>query len=70
MKWNFTRYHFIRTGTLTGAGLTLIPSYLKGGYSNIAENPIRFGGPVPGEFIDPVEWIITIKSLEYSYYML
>ena len=29
-------------------------------------NPVRLGGPVPGNFNDPAEWIKAVKSLRYT----
>ena len=29
-------------------------------------NPVRLGGPVSGNFNDPVEWVKAVKSLGYS----
>lgn len=32
----------------------------------MAGNPVRLGGPVPGNFTDPAEWVKSVKSLRYS----
>lgn len=47
-------------------GLTFIPSVLKSEKSISSGNPIRLGGPAPGKYTDPVEWVKDIKSLGYS----
>jgi len=66
MKRNYSRRRFLKTGAITGAGLTLVPQVLKGGIGSKAGNPIRLGGPVPGQFTDPAEWVKVVKSLGYS----
>ena len=66
MKKNFSRRQFIKTGTIVSTGLTFIPSALKAGKTNLAGNPVRLGGPVPGSFTDPSEWIKAVRSLRYS----
>ncbi|HUX57491.1 MAG TPA: TIM barrel protein [Bacteroidales bacterium] len=66
MKTNFNRRRFIKTGAIIGAGLTFIPPILKGGNSSWSGNPVRLGGPVPGNFTDPAEWMKAVKSLGYS----
>jgi hypothetical protein len=66
MKKNFSRRHFIKTGAIITAGLTFIPSVLKAGKNGLAGNPVRMGGPVPGNFTDPAEWVKAVKSLRYS----
>jgi len=66
MQKNFSRRHFIKTGAISAAGLTFAPSYLKAGKNSMAGNPVRLGGPVPGNFTDPAEWVKSVKSLRYS----
>jgi len=66
MQKNFNRRHFIKTGAIAVAGLTIAPSYLKAGKNGITSNPVRLGGPVPGNFTDPAEWVKAVKSLRYS----
>ena len=66
MKKSFSRRHFIKTGAIIGAGLTFMPPVLKNGKNSIAGNPVRLGGPVPGKFTDPAEWVKAVKSLRYS----
>jgi len=66
MKNNFSRRHFIKTGAIAAAGLTFVPPYLKAGKNSIAGNPVRLGGPVPGNFTDPAVWVKAVKSLIYS----
>ncbi len=67
MKSNFSRRHFIKTGTMASVGLTLTPAYLKAGKNPIPGNhPIRLGGPVFGNFTDPAEWVKAVKILRYS----
>ena len=57
MKRNYSRRRFLKTGAITGVGLSLIPPVLKGGIGSKAGNPARLGGPVPGQFTDPAEWV-------------
>ena len=66
MKKNINRLSFIKTSIMAGAGLTFISLNLKTRKSELAGNPIRLGGPVPGNFTDPVEWIKAVKALRYS----
>jgi len=66
MKRNYSRRRFLKKGAIIGAGLTLIPPVLKGGIGSKAGNPVRLGGPVPGQFTDPAEWVKVVKSLGYS----
>jgi len=60
------RRHFIKKSTLVTTGITIIPSALKAGAKITGGNPVRLGGPVPGKFDDPVQWIKAVKSLGYS----
>jgi len=66
MKNNFSRRHFIKTGTIAAVALTFAPPYLKAGKISMAGNPVRLGGPVPGSFTDPAVWVKAVKSLRYS----
>src|SRR5512133_2555700 len=66
MKGNFSRRHFINSGVKAAAGLSFVPSYLKAGDSNNSGYPIRLGGPVAGNFTDPIEWVKAVRSLRYS----
>jgi len=66
MNSNINRRHFIKTGAIATASLTIAPSYLKAEMNSISGNPIRLGGPVPGNFSDPSEWVKAVKSLKYS----
>src|SRR5665647_479079 len=67
MNSDFSRRHFIKTGTIASVGLTLIPAYLHAGNNPTSGNhPIRLGGPVFGNFTDPVEWVKAVKILRYS----
>ncbi len=66
MRNNIDRRHFIKKSTLVTAGITIIPSVLKAGETRSAGNPVRLGGPVPGKFDDPVQWVKAVKSLGYS----
>ena len=66
MKQNVSRRHIIKTGILAGAGLTIIPSVLKAGNAGITGNSLRLGGPVPGNFADPADWVSAVKALRYS----
>ena len=66
MKRNYCRRRFLKTGAIISAGLTLIPPVLKGGIGSKAGNLVRLGGPVPGQFTDPAEWVKVVKSLGYS----
>lgn len=66
MNKNFNRRHFVKTGAILTTGLAFLPSVLKAGNQSMPGNPIRLGGPVPGKFSDPAEWIKAVKSLGYS----
>ena len=66
MKNNFSRRQFINTGAIAATGLTIVPSFLKAENNSISGNPIRLGGPVPGNYTDPAEWIKAVKNLRYS----
>ncbi|MCX6238954.1 MAG: TIM barrel protein [Bacteroidia bacterium] len=66
MNCNFNRRHFIKTGAITAAGLSFVPSYSKTGKISVSGNPIRLGGPVPVNFSDPSEWVKAVKYLKYS----
>lgn len=66
MKTILNRRRFIKTGAIVTTGLTLVPQFLKAGNSTSSGNPIRLGGPVQGNFTDPVEWVKAVKSLKYS----
>lgn len=66
MRRNINRRHFIRTGSLAAAGLTIISSALKAGTGYQQANPVRLGGPVPGNFDDPADWVKAVKSLRYT----
>lgn len=48
------------------AGLAAIPGVLRPAGSYASDYPIRLGGPAPGNFSDPVDWVGAIKSLGYS----
>jgi sugar phosphate isomerase/epimerase len=60
------RRHFIRTGSMAAASLTIIPSALRAKTGNQEGNPVRLGGPVPGNFDDPADWVKAVKSLRYT----
>jgi sugar phosphate isomerase/epimerase len=66
MNKKFDRRNFLKTGAMAAAGLTLATTGLKAGRKSIEGNPIRLGGPVQGNFTDPVEWVKAVKSLGYS----
>src|SRR4030042_4046106 len=66
MKSNLSRRHFIRKTTLVTAGISMIPSALKPVKNSLTGNQVRLGGPVPGKFDDPVQWVKEVKSLRYS----
>lgn len=51
---------------MAAAGLTVVPSALRAGSGKPEGNPIRLGGPVPGNFDDPAEWVKAVKSLRYT----
>lgn len=66
MKYNLSRRHFLRKTALAVAGATVASSVLRAGKSGPAGNPVRLGGPVPGKFDDPVQWVKAVKSLRYG----
>ena len=61
MKIN--RRDFLKKGTALTAGLIVAPSLIK---AAPVTYPIRLGGPVPGNFTDPVTWVRAVKNLGYS----
>lgn len=66
MKNNLSRRRFIRKTTIATAMFTIVPSVLTAGKHNSAGNPVRLGGPVPGKFDDPAQWVKAVKSLKYG----
>jgi sugar phosphate isomerase/epimerase len=66
MKKKFTRRNVIKTGFFLGAGLTISAPILKALTINPSVYQIRLGGPVPGNYSDPVLWVKAVKSLGYS----
>lgn len=66
MKSNLNRRHFIEKSAIVTAGFTVLPSVLKGGAGRTAGNPVRLGGPVPGRYDDPSQWVKAVKSLRYG----
>jgi sugar phosphate isomerase/epimerase len=66
MEKNFNRRRFIKTAAILTSGAAFLPSSLKAGNEIFTGNPIRLGGPVPGNFNDPSEWIKAVKALKYS----
>ena len=63
---NMNRRHFIRKGSMAAAAFSFLPSELRGRTTDLKPNPVRLGGPVPGNFNDPAEWIKTVKALKYT----
>lgn len=61
-----SRRHFIEKTTMVTAGIAVLPSALKAGKSSSAMNQVRLGGPVPGRFDNPEQWVKAVKSLRYS----
>jgi len=66
MAKKLSRRHFIKSGAIVTAGLSLLPNYIKAEKTMITNNGIRLGGPIDGQFTDPIEWIKAVKSLRYS----
>jgi sugar phosphate isomerase/epimerase len=67
MSKSFSRRHFVKTGAILTTGLSCFPPLLKAGNDTfLTGNPVRLGGPVSGNFTDPVEWVKAVKSLGYS----
>jgi sugar phosphate isomerase/epimerase len=66
MKMKINRRNFIRTGSIAAAALTVIPSVMTAETGNQGAPHIRLGGPVPGNFNDPADWIKAVKSLRYT----
>jgi sugar phosphate isomerase/epimerase len=61
-----SRRHFIRKSSIATAALTIIPTAIR--TQNLAQgaNPVRLGGPVPGNYNDPADWVKAVKSLGYT----
>ena len=66
MKNRLSRRYFIRRTALAAAGVVIASPSLIAGKSRSAGNPVRLGGPVPGKFDDPVQWVKAVKSLRYG----
>jgi sugar phosphate isomerase/epimerase len=66
MENRLSRRHFIRRTALAAAGVVIASPSLIAGKSGSAGNPVRLGGPVPGKFDDPVQWVKGVKSLRYG----
>jgi len=66
MENRLSRRHFIRRTALAAAGVAIASPSLIAGKSGSAGNPVRLGGPVPGKFDDPVQWVKAVKSLRYG----
>ena len=66
MNNRLSRRHFLRRTVLAAAGAAFASSALRAGISGSAGNPVRLGGPVPGKFDDPVQWVKAVKSLRYG----
>jgi sugar phosphate isomerase/epimerase len=62
MNMKINRRHFIRTSSLAAVGYSTLPSFKV----NPGTNPVRLGGPVPGKYNDPAEWIKAVKALNYT----
>jgi sugar phosphate isomerase/epimerase len=62
---NISRRNFIRNSSMA-AGYSFLSSSLRGRMSKPETNPVRLGGPVPGNFNDPAQWIKAVKSLRYT----
>jgi sugar phosphate isomerase/epimerase len=66
MKSNLNRRRFIKNGVMITAGMTLLHDPLRAVVRGPADHPIRLGGPIPGKFNDPAEWVRAVKKLGYS----
>jgi sugar phosphate isomerase/epimerase len=66
IKMKINRRNFIRTGSIAATALTIFPSVVKAGTGKQGTPHVRLGGPVPGDFNDPTEWIKAVKSLRYT----
>lgn len=60
------RRNFVRSSALLAAGMTVFPSAVRSGNHIGPSDIVRLGGPVPGSFTDPGEWVKAVKSLGYS----
>jgi sugar phosphate isomerase/epimerase len=66
MKLKISRRQFAKTGSIAGAGLTFFPSVFRVGTGKSDSAHVRLGGPVPGNFEDPADWIKAVRSLRYT----
>lgn len=66
MKENLTRRKFIGTGSILISGMALGLYYTTEPVQGKARNSVRLGGPVPGNFTDPAQWSMAVKSYGYS----
>lgn len=61
-----SRRGFVRTAAMAATGTLIIPSTMKASGLATASYPLRLGGPVPGKFTDPSEWVKAVRGLGYS----
>jgi len=66
MKKNVNRRYFMKTATGLTAGLMFLPSGYMAINKGMQGNIVRLGGPVPGKFSDPSDWVKAVKDLGYS----
>jgi sugar phosphate isomerase/epimerase len=66
MKKNVNRRYFMKTATGLTAGLMFLPSGYTAINKGMQGNIVRLGGPVPGKFSDPSDWVKAVKDLGYS----
>lgn len=66
MKKNLDRRRFVKSAALITAGIGIAPDGLKNLVNGSSTSPIRLGGPLPGNYTDPSEWVRAVKSLNYS----
>src|SRR5450759_193461 len=66
MKNKISRRHFTQLSLTGSAALVTINQFGMNSEGSTGPNCIRLGGPVPGDFKDPQEWIKAIKAKGYS----
>lgn len=66
MKSNLNRRRFVKNGVIMTAGMAILNNPLRAVSPGSADYPVRLGGPVPGKFNDPAEWVRAVKKLKYS----
>lgn len=66
MKNQISRRDFTRLSLAGAAGLVTVKSSAIGSQTSLVPGCIRLGGPVPGTFSDPQEWVKAVRAKGFS----